>query len=797
MTDRPNKKKQAKLQDLFQQGLNAHQNKQWHLAEQFYKQVISKDHSFISAYINLGAVYRQNQQVEQAKECYKQAISHDTKSLEAWFNLGNLLLAERDWQEANLAFNEVLKFNHQHQGALSQLATIARLQGEWQLAISLLQRWINAQPDVFEAHLALGNAYRHLGQNDSALKHYKLAVHFSENSWKAHYSLARLADQLGDSATFSQHYQIALNLSDQPRTIHCALAQTRFDNGNLVGAEEQYQFALSLEADDFEARLGLGAVLMSLGKINKAKDLFQQLSQLNDVHLLSLLAKEIWTHKFFSESIAVLEKMLNLRPDLYDTHLNLAKAYSQTWQFSKAIPCIDQTLKLKADCDEAKHLLADIYLRQGQCDQSIDIYEQKLVKDGFNASDAACLLFTLLYSRKYSVEYKAQRHKDLMQKILPDTSRTTIFSNSKKVGRQLKIAYISADFRDQHPVGLFITPVLEHHDHDQFHVAGYYNNRTYDESTQDIQALTDHWLEVSSWTDARLQQQIVSDGIDILIDLSGQTSKNRLGVFALGAAPVQVSWLGYPHSSGLSAIDYLIADPICCPPENDQLCTEQVYRLPDHCVFCYPVKEDYPNYQRPEKPLEKIVFGSFNNLTKVNTYTLQLWVKLLHEIPKAHLYLKTPSFTDPKCIEQFYTDFKNLGISRDRLTLSAPCGLDEMMHEYLRIDIGLDPVPYNGGTTSLQALWMGVPILTLSGDNFCGRMGASIMKHAGLSDWVAESEEEYIAIAQEKAAQANKLYELKEGLREKLRRSPLFDNAGFTQALEKAYLEFWTNYCQR
>lgn len=780
---------------LFQQAISAHQQSQWQSAESLYRQTIELNPDFIPAYINLGSVYRQTGKLEKANQCYKRALSYKEDSLEAWFNLGNLNLSEKNLNDAKTAFKQVLKLKSDHTGALAKLASIARQENNWPHVIQHLEQWLKLENNASDAHLELGNAYRHVGRNEDALRHYKLSLHYAPESWKAHYSLARLSDQLGDDDTFNHHYHQALIHSTEPHTIHSALAQTRFDNGHISGAIEQYNKALEVKADLFEAQLGLAAALMANGQVEQSKQIFQKLSHLDDVHALSLLAKEIWNHKFFAEAIAVLEKMVQLRDDLFDTHLNLAKAYSQTWQFSKAIPSITHTLERKPDCEEAKDLLADIYLRQGRCDESIIIYQQKLARGNFHPSDAASLLFTMLYSHELDASAKARHHQQLMDKIYPQP-RLRQFKQKKEARSQLKIGYISADFRDQHPVGLFTTPVLQFHNKQQFSIYAYYNNRTYDESTQRIRENTAQWLEVSSWTDQRLQQQIIADEIDILIDLSGQTAKNRLGVFALGAAPIQVSWLGYPHSSGLKAIDYLIADPYCCPESNDHLCAETVIRLKDFCVFCYPQQHQYPAYKASQATSEQLVFGSFNNLTKVNSHTLNLWVRLLKKIPHAHLHLKTPSFTDPECIKQFYKDFESQGIPKQRLTLTGPCGLEEMMHAYLNIDICLDPTPYNGGTTTLQALWMGVPVITLKGDNFCGLMGCSILTHGNMTDWIADDEDAYIALAQEKAADLKKLRSFKEQLRNQLSKTALFDNQGFTRALESTYFQLWEHYRQ-
>ena len=791
----PVEHKPASIEQLFSQAIACHQAAQWDDAISLYQQIIDDKDDYVPAHINLGAAYRQKQEYEKAKQCYKQSLKYDPQSIEAWFNLGHLWTLEKKWDKAEYCFNCVLQESSDHAETLYQLSVVARLQGDWHEVITRLLHFLTLYPEAMVAHLEVGNAYRHQGQNALALTHYQQAVTCSPKSWKTHYSLARLADQIGDKALFKTHYAFALEYVDDPFYVHIALGQTRLDNGFVSGAEEQYEQALLLNADSFDARLGLASALMIQGKVALAQQHFQRLSQFEDVSSLSALAKVLWDYRFHVESIQVLERIVQLRPDLADTHLNLAVAYAESWQLSKALVKIKATLAINPVCHEAEDLQATVFLRLGHCDKSIAIHEGKLQREPTKAN-AASLLFQLLYSASYSVKEKAQRHRALMQTLMP-VQEAIVFKQAKQQDKVLKIAYISADFRDQHPVGLFVTPVLKHHNPRQFEITVYYNHPTYDASTKSIRELTHKWHDVASWTDARLQQQILADEIDILVDLSGQTAKNRLGVFALRAAPIQVSWLGYPHSSGLHAMDYLIADSISCPVENDGLCSEEVYRLPDHCVFCYPHKTQYAAYTLPRDASDTVVFGSFNNLTKINEQSIVLWVRLLKAIPHAHLYLKAPSFSDADCVALFYNHFTQQGIDNTRLRFEPPSGLDEMMLDYLKVDIGLDPIPYNGGTTSLQALWMGVPIVTLMGDHFCGRMGASIMYHAGLADWVAEDEDGYIAVAQQKSIDLDRLRRLKHQLREQLIQSPLFDNKGFTVALETAYQHFWKRYCQQ
>jgi len=308
----------------------------------------------------------------------------------------------------------------------------------------------------------------------------------------------------------------------------------------------------------------------------------------------------------------------------------------------------------------------------------------------------------------------------------------------------------------------------------------------------------DDWADVAGWTDERLKARIRQDQIDILVDLSGQTSKHRLQVFAMRAAPVQLTWMGYPHSTGLSTMDYLIADSVVCPPENDHLCSETVIRLPKHCVFCLPPTDKFAEVDN-NKPAsrQQPVFGSFNNLTKVNESTLSLWLDVMKAVPEAKLKLKTPSFTDANCREQFKAYFEKAGITSDRLIFTGPSPLAEMMREYAEIDIALDTLQYNGGTTTLQALWMGVPVITLEGGNFCGRMGASIMHHIGMPDWVAESREAYVEIAVHRVSDRQQLLATKAQLRDHMKSSPLCDVEGFANEMGGIFQRVWQFHCDK
>ena len=272
------------------------------------------------------------------------------------------------------------------------------------------------------------------------------------------------------------------------------------------------------------------------------------------------------------------------------------------------------------------------------------------------------------------------------------------------------------------------------------------------------------------------------------MDLAGHTGQHRMRLFGQRAAPVQLTYLGYPGSTGVPNMDGIIGDAIVTPESGDPLCSEKVYRLPG-VVFCYAPETDYPlpNFS-PEMAQRPLTFASFNNVPKLTPRTLSLWARVLQAVPGSRLLLKAPSFSDPGAIRIFGERLQALGVDLARVEFRGPVGLTDMMAEYADVDIALDPVPYNGGTTSLQAMWMGVPVLTQMGSHFVSRMGASFLTAAGLSDWVSVDDEDYVRIACAKAADRQALLELKRGLRARLQANPAWDAVAHTRALEAAWL---------
>jgi predicted O-linked N-acetylglucosamine transferase (SPINDLY family) len=634
-----------------------------------------------------------------------------------------------------------------------------------------------------------------LGNADASRDSYIALLAVDSKSWKGHFSLAKYYDSAGNISLANKHLALALQTAPSAWKVHFEFGQAKFDNGDFSGAKKQYQLALANKPDDEQTLMTLGACASRLGEDTAAKAIFQRVSASTDIEVLSKLAKIIWEYKYFTEAVVILKKIVSLSPNLAEAHLNLAKAQYQCWLLSEAQVSIAQALVLKPDFVEAKNLQDGLLLRQGKVDQCLPILIDRIKNEGAFTPTISSYLFAELYSARVSVEEKSSHHKTMMDQWVAEFNEPYVVTKKSAATKKIKIGLVSADFRDQHPVGIFVQPLLNYLDRSSFTVNGYYCSNTYDSSTALIREKMDAWCDAAGWADGRLREKIITDEIDILIDLSGHTSKHRLKMFAMRAAPVQATWMGYPHSTGLTTMDYMIADDVVCPPQHDHLCTETVKRLTQHSVFCFPPTDEFGEVDINQAAARHaVVFGSFNNLSKVNDETLALWRDVMLAVPTATLKLKTPSFTDNQC-RQYYLDyFKQAGIAEQRLIFSGPSSLYAMMREYNEIDIALDTPIYNGGTTTFQALWMGAPVLTLLGDNFCGRMSASAMTRLNMTEWIAHTRQEYITIAKSMAADRAQLLAVKKGLRERMINSPLCDEKGFAQAMGSLLEDCWHDY---
>jgi protein O-GlcNAc transferase len=498
-----------------------------------------------------------------------------------------------------------------------------------------------------------------------------------------------------------------------------------------------------------------------------------------------------------NEAVACFKKLLARQPDLVDGHNDLGITYAYLGNLDDAIACYQTAIQLKPDFDSAYNNLGSALHGKGKSDEAIACYRKALAYQPDYPDAYGNLLLGMQYSSSYTPEEMVAAHTQFAERFeAPLKAHWTAHPNARLPGKRLKIGYVSPDF-NRHAVSYSIEPVLALHDKSQVELFCYYNGSRQDAVTQRLQALADHWIPCKHLSDDQLAAHIRADGIDILVDLAGHTGYNRLLAFARKPAPVQVTYLGYPATTGLTAMDYRITDIHAEPPGmTEQFNVEQLWRLPE--MFCvYRAHDNSPDVidHPPAQDNGYVTFGCFNNFAKVTDPVIALWARVLDKVPNARLLLEIAGIDNPAMRADVEARFVRLGISCERLIL-IPRKPDNQYVLYNRIDIALDPFPCNGGTTSLDTLWMGVPFVTLAGRHFTSRMGVTILTNAGLPQLIAASEHEYLEIAAALANDPARLQGLRSGLRERVRASPLMDAQRYARHLEQAYRGMWQAWCE-
>ncbi|HJV75032.1 MAG TPA: tetratricopeptide repeat protein [Noviherbaspirillum sp.] len=734
-------------------------------AEACYRQALALKPDFAEAHYNLAWTLHVRGRLDEAKAGYLKALEHDQNIAEAWNNLGLILSGQGQQDDAVDCYKNAITLSPSFAEAYANLGIAFANNGDWIMASECYQKAISLKPDLANAHANLASIFAQQGRLDDAATCYQRVLALTPDDAATQVNLGNVykgQHKLSDAVTC---YLNAIQLKPDLAEAYVNLGTVFEDQGNPDAAIEAYQAALSFKPNLAEAHNNLGLTFAAKGNL--------------------------------SEAIKRYQTALALKPDFADAHNNLGLALVNVGNLSEAVMCYQTALALKPDFADAHNNLGIAFQRQGKPDEAIACHQKAiaLAPDDIDAHD--CLLLALLYSSKHTPAEVFAAHLQFAQRFeAPLKAAWSLHLNERNPRKRLKIGYVSPDFRN-HPVSFFIEPILACHDKSQFEVFCYYNHDQQDAVTQRLQNLADHWISCKGLPDEQLAARIRADGIDILIDLAGHTAGNNLLTFARKPSPVQVAYLGYPFSTGMSAFDYRITDPHAEPlgmtePWN----SEQLWRLPQ-IFFCYgePDNSPAPIDHPPARDNGYVTFGCFNNFAKVNDKVIALWSSILNKVPAARLSLVIKGIEDDGLRAEVEKRFERNGVGAGRLILSPPSA-ENYFAFYNAVDIALDPFPFNGHTTSLDTLWMGVPFITLAGRHYTSRMGVSTLVNAGLPELIANDEQEYQEISVALALDPARLQRIRDGLRERVRGSALIDAHRFTAQLEQAYRNMWQKWCE-
>lgn len=546
------------------------------------------------------------------------------------------------------------------------------------------------------------------------------------------------------------------------------VAQRHFNTGNQLFHQERLQEA----AASYRAALALvpnhPAIHNNLGNAQK----------------------ELGDH---SGAIASYRRAIALDPGHYRAHFNLGMVLEAAGEFTEAVACYRRAIAIKPDYAKPYNNLAGRLRVQGRPSEAVAYYRRaaELVPD--DRTIRGNMLFCLHYDPGMTLGAILAEHRAFCS-TLPVSA--VGHHNPRDPDKPLNIGYVSADLR-RHPVGYFMMPVLAMHDHRNVNVHAYYNYGRSDGITDYLKGKCDVWRSIAGVADERVAAMIRADAIDILVDLAGHTAENRLSVFALRPAPVQATWAGYVGTTGLPAMDYLISDRWQSPPDSERFTAEEVVRLPDGYV-CWAAPSHAPEIgPLPATTTGAVTFGCFNNLAKLNPPVIALWGRLMRELPQSRLVLKTRELSDRAARERVLGLFAAEGIAAARMALEGWSEHTQLLQRYNDVDIALDPFPYSGGVTTIEALWMGVPVVTMPGERFASRHSLSHLSNVGLGELAGDNPEAYLRIAKELAHDLPRLAAMRAGMRDRLRSSPLLQARRFTHGLEAAFRTMWRRWCEQ
>lgn len=528
----------------------------------------------------------------------------------------------------------------------------------------------------------------------------------------------------------------------------------------------------------------------------------------NDVMNLGNIGVVLIQLQRFDEAIEYFQRVITEQANNLEAHLGIGLASSNNNDFGQAIISYQHALTQSPQSVEIM-----LYLAGAIRDQGIIFQDENQIKSAHQAYENILKVEPRSFSALSSILTMGHyEYPQNMDAYFADLQRCrNFFEQTVRVQSRachphipLRIGFVSGDFRT-HPVSYFLESTLTQINNEQalskqIRLVAYHTNNKQDQATQRLKSLFETWHQVKAWSDDELVKQIQIDNIDILIDLSGHTDENRLSIFAQKPAPLQLSWLGYWGSTGLTSIDYVLTDPISVPVDEEKCFVEKVWRLP-HLRYCFSVPNDVPAVSdAPCLRKRHITFACYQNVRKINQGVLRCWSRILEACPHAQLRIQSKELTDSKIMARFIERLTQEGVDIQRINLVVGMNRMDYLASYAEVDILLDTFPYPGGTTTAEALWMGVPTLTLSMEGMLGRQGEAVLVNAGLADWVAYSEDEYvqkaIAWGNLEFSQYETFEQLRTGMREQVRLSPVFNEKQFAQDFVTAMSAMWQKKCE-
>ncbi|KAF8397927.1 hypothetical protein HHK36_016853 [Tetracentron sinense] len=781
-----------------------------------YESVLEKDSVNVEAHIGKGICLQMQNMGQHAFESFAEAIRLDPQNSCALTHSGILYKDEGRLVEAAESYQKALKADPLYKPAaeclaivLTDLGTSLKLAGNTQEGIQKYYEALKIDPRYAPAYYNLGVVYSEMMQYDMALNCYEKAAQERPMYAEAYCNMGVIYKNRGDLDSAIACYERCLAVSPNFEIAKNNMAIALTDLGTKVKLEGDinqgvlyYKKALYYNWHYADAMYNLGVAYGEMLRFDMAIVFYELALHFNPhcaeaCNNLGVIYKD---RDNLDKAVECYQLALSIKPNFSQSLNNLGVVYTVQGKMDAAASMIEKAIVANPTYAEAYNNLGVLYRDAGNISLAIEAYEQCLKIDPDSRNAGQNRLLAMNYINEGNDDKLFEAHRDWGRRFMRLYQQYTSWDNSKDPERPLVVGYVSPDYFT-HSVSYFIEAPLVYHDYQNYKVVVYSAVVKADAKTnrfrEKVLKKGGLWRDIYGIDEKKVVSMVREDKVDILVELTGHTANNRLGMMACRPAPVQATWIGYPNTTGLPAIDYRISDSLADPPDTSQKHIEELVRLPE-CFLCYtPSPEAGPVSPTPALSNGFITFGSFNNLAKITPKVLQVWARILCAVPNSRLVVKCKPFCCDSVRLRFLSTLEQLGLESLRVDLLPLILLNhDHLQAYSLMDISLDTFPYAGTTTTCESLYMGVPCITMAGSVHAHNVGVSLIGKVGLGHLIAKNEDEYVQLALQMASDITALSNLRMSLRDLMSKSPVCDGPNFIIGLESTYRDIWRRYCR-
>jgi protein O-GlcNAc transferase len=736
------------------------------------------------AYNNLANVYRDIGVYSRSIENYLKSIEINKNYIDAKINLIGLYGFLGEFEEAYKVIKNIGNINHKE--TYNNIGNLLQRNGKYAESIELYLKALEIDCNYKDALINLSNAYRGNKNHHKAIKILDSIILKNSEEHLAYFTLANVYKDIEKIEKAEKNYKKAINIGGNIGEYYNAYGNLLIIKKEYENAREKYIKAIQLKSNYSEAYYNLALINIKNNEIKDAIINLNESIKINPkfrdgyINLVNIYMEG----KNLIKAEELYLKCIEIDENYAPAYNNISNLYLQTGKIRNALEHSKKALHINSESFEFINNYGNILKEMGDLDGAEKEYKKAMLLNPLNPILRSNYIFCLNYNEKVDQVKRnnaAKEYGEIYKNL--EVIEKNVYNN-----KRITIGFVSSDFRN-HPVSFFLISVIKNIDKNKFKVISLSNNLYEDKITLELKKYFEEWFCIFNKSDDEASRLIKKCKIDVLIDLNGHTANNRLTLFARKPANLQITWLGYFGTTGMREIDFIIADKYVIPKEEQGNFVEKIWLMPDS-YFCFTP----PEINLPIRPLPAllngyITFGCFNNLTKINDEVIKVWSSILNKVQNSKLLLKNIQFNDKEIRSIYIQKFSEQGVNENQIEFEGPSSREDYLLSYNKVDIALDPFPFPGGTTSIEGMWMGVPVITMKGNYFIAHNGETIAHNTNNSEWIVNDMSEYIKKAYEWSLNLDKLSKIREEMRSKIINSKLLNSKLFTLNFESGIIK--------